>query len=672
VALGLLLALALPQAEARASGPQMLDFGLIGGEGWRWLNSFEPRWVNQPGPEPAAVLYRRLDSNGTQVGQVVRSEDGPFLPSGISVPKPGAYTLEAWLESSTGEFGPRATATMRWDNVPPASAVPLAPPSWIAGDEEVVVRIAHPAAPFPISGIRGYAVSVDRGEGTLPCARAACAPAEIDLQGGIEDDTISLGALPEGINYIRAVAVSGAGLRSQQVSSAPLHVDATVPQVDWSGIPAGWAGGPVTVTAKATDLLSGMEAAGPEGPFTAIAVDGRPPAISLGDTASVVVSGEGVHEVAAFGRDAAGNVADGSGSSPMPSATPIRIDETPPRVGFASFQDPADPERIEVRVGDRLSGPSAERGSIAVRPAGSPAAFERLPTAVDAGRLIARWDSDAYPSGAYEFRAVGYDRAGNALATGLRLNGSRMVLGNPLKAPVTIESGFGGATMRWRSCRRSRAGVRCAARMLRSYDARPAEVALPFGRGIRFSGRAMSASGAPLAGAEIAIAETFAAEAVPARTVAHVITDATGAFSHRLPPGPSREVVASFAGDRLASRAVGRAVRLAVRSSLSFRASTSSARIGGPPVVFRGRVAAAATRIPPTGLPVELQFRYPGAGWSEFRTVQTDGAGRFHYAYAFSDDDSRGVRFQFRAHLAAADGWPYDPGSSRPVFVTGR
>jgi hypothetical protein len=72
------------------------------------------------------------------------------------------------------------------------------------------------------------------------------------------------------------------------------------------------------------------------------------------------------------------------------------------------------------------------------------------------------------------------------------------------------------------------------------------------------------------------------------------------------------------------------------------------------------------------GLPVELQFRYRGVKWKEFRTVETDRRGCFRYAYRFSDDDSRGIRFQFRAYVKGREGWPYGPGTSRPVSVTGR
>ena len=96
-----------------------------------------------------------------------------------------------------------------------------------------------------------------------------------------------------------------------------------------------------------------------------------------------------------------------------------------------------------------------------------------------------------------------------------------------------------------------------------------------------------------------------------------------------------------------------------------------SARIGGAAVVFRGRVASGGAAVPADGKVVQLQFRLPGLPWSEFRTVRTDRRGRFRYAYRFSDDDSRGVRFQFRAYAPAQAGWPFEPAGSLPVAVLG-
>jgi hypothetical protein len=127
----------------------------------------------------------------------------------------------------------------------------------------------------------------------------------------------------------------------------------------------------------------------------------------------------------------------------------------------------------------------------------------------------------------------------------------------------------------------------------------------------------------------------------------------------------------AFAGSPTLTSSASRRLDLRVRSVVRLHASAPVARIGGAPLVFRGRVEAAPGTIPAAGSSVQLQFRLPGRPWSEFRTVRTDRRGRFRYAYRFSDDDSRGARFQFRAHVPAQEGWPYEPGSSLPILVRG-
>jgi hypothetical protein len=388
-----------------------------------------------------------------------------------------------------------------------------------------------------------------------------------------------------------------------------------------------------------------MTAAGPAGPYTAIAVDGGIPTIALGDAASALVRGDGAHSVAFFARDLAGNVSDGEAGAPAPARALIRIDETPPRVAFARTQDPLEPERIEAVVSDTLSGPDPGRGTIAIRPAGSHRAFEQLPAVSSEGRLVAHWESDRYPAGSYEFRATGFDAAGNATTRDRRLDGARMVLTNPLKRRTELVAGFGEGRR-----------VRTVA----------------YGRGAAYDGRLVSASGRALPDLPVVVTEVFADGADPERreTVAHTRPD--GSFRVHLPPGPSRQVQASFPGTRLLSRSNGPSAPFEVRSSIRLGASAGAARIGGAPIVFSGKVGQMGTSIPAGGLPVELQFRLARSEWSEFRTVQADSAGRFHYSYAFSDNDSRGVRFQFRARLAGHLGWPYEPAASRPVIITGR
>jgi hypothetical protein len=676
----LLLVLALafvPPATAGATEPLRIEnLQVAGGEGnWHASTTFRLDWTQVPGPpvSPRAVVYRLYDSDGNLVEGPIRNTETVHTIEPLEVPPvPGVYTIEVWLEDVEGRAGPAARASLRFDNTPPPPPVPQAPAGWIAGHAVAVLKIGHPAGALPPSGIRGYALSLDSGDGSYPCVHPGwCSPAETDLPQGIGDDTIALGTLPEGETYARVVAVSGSGVASP-VTSAVFRSDATLPRLSLLGVPPSWSDGPVRVTALAADELSGMTATGPTGPFAAIAVDGAPPARADGDSVSAWIAGSGLHQVAYFARDAAGNVADGTQGSPLPATATIRIDEEPPRVLFAPIQDPAEPERIEATVADPLSGPSSDRGSIALRRVGSHSRFEELPTRVAGGRLVAHWDSDSYPPGKYEFLATGYDRAGNATAGSDRAHGAKMILVNPLKRLTQLEAGFGGRRLVWHRCNRNARGRRCHRQTISSFDSRPAARAIPFGHGLQFGGRLLDLSGGPLGGEEITVTETFAPGSQPPRRTTTVRSGPDGSFSLQLAPGPSRDVSAAFAGTRTLTRATGRSVHLEVLASVRLRASAHLARVGGAPIVFSGSVGQTGTAPSEEGLPVELQFRYPGAEWSGFRTIQTDAHGRFRYAYRFSDDDSRGIRFQFRAYAKGREGWPYEPAFSRPLAVTGR
>ncbi len=646
------------------------------GDTWFSGNHFMLSWIRPPVAEQGfpitAANYRFYNAAGTALGagDVHEPGDVTWIDS-VSIPSPaasGIYRAEVWLEGPGGQRGPRVSTTLRFDDVPPGPAQPRHQPDWVAGNAAAVVTIDHPSGPQPISGIRGYAVSVDRGPGSAPCAGSTrCSLAETDVKGGIGGDRVALGALPEGINVVRAVAVSNSGMRSLETRSAIVRVDATRPEVTLRGAPRGWANGPVRVTAIATDAMSGMTATGPSGPFTAIMVDGGVPRSEPGNSTVMVVSGQGSHSVAFYGRDAAGNV-----DPTTPSSTTVRIDESPPQVAFVASQDPAEPERMEAVVSDPLSGPDPTRGSIGVRPARSRQPFARLPTAVAGNRLLARWDSDAFPAGTYEFSATGYDAAGNAASSERRANGTRVVLTNPLKKPAAIVAGFGARRLVWQRCSRNTGQRRCRREQIEAFERRPKTRTTPYGHSLSYAGRLTSASGSSLAGLPVQIVETFAAGADSGQRTTTVETAADGTFLTRLEPGPSRSVEAVFAGNRTLTRASDGKVRLLVLADVRMHASAATARIGGAPIVFKGGLGDLGAPIPPGGRPIELQFRFPGGEWSEFRTVQTDAHGHFRYGYEFSDDDSRGVRFQFRAFAPAQDGWPYEPAFSRPAFVTGR
>jgi hypothetical protein len=633
--------------EASAAGPQPIDLSVDGGEeSWHPQRSFALRWSNPPG-SIAAVHYRVLDPSGqVAVGETTLDWAATAIQHLSVPPAPGAYTAEVWLEDGKGAEGTPVSAKLRFDNGKPGQVEAAQVPAWIGRTAfPYTLHLGHPAGAPPLSGIRGYAATIDGLGGGSSCLPfATCGAGEVELQGGVAEDSLTITELPEGTSYLHAVAVSGSGTRSASSANTALPIDKTDPVVLLAGNPNGWSNRSLTLTATATDAASGMIAS-EGGPFTAIRLDGGAPIRADRDEVSATVIASGIHSVAYYARDAAGNVADGGTSNGRPNHSPptaiVAIDREPPRVAFAGAQDPLDPERIEARVSDPLSGPDPMRGSIGVRPAGSDGRFVELPTERSASLLRARWDSEAYPPGEYEFRATAYDAAGNSATSSSKSDGSPMRLANPLKVATTLLSDFRSRTVR-------------------------------YGRGATFSGRLIAGRHAPLSGMPVRVIERFDPGAFPRERVSTVRTGAEGAFSIHLSPGPSRDLVAIAPPTATVRGASSQPQRLTVRSGVRMRVSSTVASVGGRPVVFRGGIAANGAAIPAEGKTVQLQFRLPGLPWSEFRTIHTDSHGHFHYAYRFADDDSRGVRFQFRAFAPAQAGWPFEPAGSLPVQVLGR
>jgi hypothetical protein len=620
---------------------QPLDLKVDGGEdSWRPTRMFALAWSN---PSGIAAAHYRLLAPGGQV--LIADTTLPWAANAIEhlsvSPAPGAYTAEVWLEDAGGAIGPPASAKLRFDDARPGNVAPLPFPGWIGRSGfPHTIQLTHPSAAPPLSGIRGYAVSIDSSPTGSPCG-ATCTGPETDLQGGVATDALPIAELPEGLNYVHAVAVSGSGVPSGIVGTTVLRVDKTEPLTQIQGAPTGWTNQPAKLTVTASDSASGMVPTGSANdPLSAIRIDGGAPITAPGASVTTTVIGSGVHMVSYYARDAVGNVADGARQNRSPATTVVKIDREPPSLAFAAAQRAQDPELIEARAADRLSGLDPSRGSIAIRRLGAGERFVALPTQLVDGALRARWDSSAYPAGEYEFRATAYDAAGNAAISLQRAGGGAMRLHGPLKVPVKLV-----------------------------VDDK--ERAVRYGRGTWFGGRALAARRTPLAGAAIHVIERFAPGSAPRERLSTVRTGESGNFGIRLAPGPSREVIATLAPTVTTRGASSRPASLTVHSHVALRASAAAARVGGPPLVFRGRVASQGAAMPADGKVVQLQFRLPGLPWSEFRSVRTDRDGRFRYAYRFSDDDSRGVRFQFRAYAPAQAGWPFEPAGSLPVAVLG-
>ena len=419
------LAIALGATVAPAVGrpPAPAQLEVVDGEGWHPENLFQVRWRNPPavGAPLTATHYRIRDGQENVISEVrfAQVRDGI---AALPVPKvPGTYSIEVWLEDTEGDLGPAATARLRFDDGRPQVIEPRPVPDWIGRTAfPLRIRLNHPPGPLPISGIRGYAVTIDTAPGGAPRAAAdRCTDTETTLRGGAEADTLTIATLPEGLNYLQAVAVSGSGMTSANIGRTVLRVDTTSPHTALTGAPPNWTREAVRLIATATDAGSG-DAAGRNGPlpFTAIRVDGGAPATELGPSASARVIDEGAHLIAYYARDAAGNVDDGAWSNGIANRYPgtawVRIDRTPPTLAFSNSQDPRDPDLLRVQIADRLSGADLARldrrtasglrqslRAIAARRAGErraacPLGFRLL----SAGRVRV-------------LRAIGYDTAGN-------------------------------------------------------------------------------------------------------------------------------------------------------------------------------------------------------------------------------------------------------------------
>src|SRR6478735_4438341 len=184
-----------PTAHAHAPTLQMNDVRVFGGEDtWHAAPSFRLDWTQEPGPPAvaSAVVHQLYDPQGHPVGGPVHDAEEEGTLESISVPPiPGAYTAEVWLENLEGEPGPPVTVTLRFDDTAPAPVTPQAPAGWVNGGKPVTIEVGHPSAPLPLSGIRGYAASVDHGDLAPPCAAITwCSPEETDRSGGIEDDSL--------------------------------------------------------------------------------------------------------------------------------------------------------------------------------------------------------------------------------------------------------------------------------------------------------------------------------------------------------------------------------------------------------------------------------------------------------------------------------------------------
>jgi hypothetical protein len=182
-------------------------------------------------------------------------------------------------------------------------------------------------------------------------------------------------------------------------------------------------------------------------------------------------------------------------------------------------------------------------------------------------------------------------------------------------------------------------------------------------RAFTVSGQLLSDTGTPIAGATLDVREQIQG-ASSAQVIGHVSTAATGAFSVRVPAGPSRVMLIdyqAFSTDAgyTAQASVQEHVTAAVQLQISPRRTSPSGRI-----TLSGIVRGA---IPPQGVVVEMLVHYRGR-WEPFRDPRTNRSGRFRVTYQF---EGAVGRFPFRAEvLGGQAGFPYTHGESSSLDVS--
>lgn len=326
----------------------------------------------------------------------------------------------------------------------------------------------------------------------------------------------------------------------------------------------------------------------------------------------------------------------GSDAEPGCVERTVHIDNAPPELAFADREDPADPELIRAVARDRHSGLAA--WAIAYRPLAG-GAWRELPTERAGDELRVRVDSSAEPPGAYVFRVLAADAVGNRAVGTARANGSPMVVRFPLRHESRLRAAVAGR-------RRARVG----------YGARP-----------RLETVLRDEDGEPVRGADVEIVERFASGSSLSPIGRTVATDEHGRVRIRLSRGPSRTVLARFAGSKRLLEAAAEPVHVGVRGSAHIAPLPRRVRAGHR-VVFSGGIGIFGVALP-KGKLVELQVR--GGGIRRFRTVghafRTDSRGRWRMRYRFDRFYSEPSRFVFRLRVPPERRWPYlAPAISHP------
>lgn len=153
----------------------------------------------------------------------------------------------------------------------------------------------------------------------------------------------------------------------------------------------------------------------------------------------------------------------------------------------------------------------------------------------------------------------------------------------------------------------------------------------------------------------------------PFTQAALVTTNASGSWSARLPAGPSRLVLASYAGSPSTEGNSSATVNLIVAARIRLLSVTRRVPWGGT-VRIVGRVTGGS--LPPGGALIRLRYGH-GSNFTTYGVREhVTGNGRFSTSYTFGlGDPNVIIPFFFQVATLSEPGYPYAPAASQRLTV---
>ncbi len=189
-------------------------------------------------------------------------------------------------------------------------------------------------------------------------------------------------------------------------------------------------------------------------------------------------------------------------------------------------------------------------------------------------------------------------------------------------------------------------------------NSRSSSMKVKYGKRVPITGRLVGPSGAPIAGALLAVQVQTAIPGASMADAAQVVTGADGRFTYTAPAGPSRTVrfgYRTYTADT--SFADTTDVHLLVSAGVTMKATLKTVH-NKHATVFKGRLL--GKPIAKRGVVVDLQVFFRKQ-WRTFAAPRTNKAGAYKFKYRFMAGKAT---WRFRARVRKDSSYPYEIGYS--------